>query len=69
MNDDDERKQILDCYLLYRKWNKVSSVLGIPLRTLYEKKEKYNIDDEIKMTDDELHDLASKAMEESPLQG
>lgn len=67
--NDDERKKIIDCYLLYGKWNKVSSVLKIPLRTLYEKKIKYNIDDEIKITDDELHVLLSKAIEEAPLVG
>ena len=67
--DNDERKQIVDCYLLYGKWNKVSSVLGIPLRTLYEKKVKYNIDAEVKITDDELRDLVSKDVEEAPLVG
>jgi hypothetical protein len=55
--------------LLYGKWNIVSTVLGIPLRTLYQKRVKYNIDDEIKMTDGELHDIVSKNVEEAPLGG
>lgn len=65
--DTDEKTQIVDCYLLYGKWSKVSTVLDIPLRTLYRKRVKYNIDEEVRVTDDELHDLVSKVMEEQEI--
>jgi len=68
-NDTDEKTQIIDCYLLHGKWSKVSTVLDIPLRTLYRKRVKYSIDEEVRITDDDLHALVSKVIEEQPLAG
>ena len=69
MNSNDEKNLIVDCYRRHGTWNEVSSVLNIPLRTLKRKRAKLNTDDDIKITDNELHNLVSKVNEEQPLAG
>jgi len=69
MNSNDEKNLIVDCYRRHGTWNKVSSDLKVPLRTLLRKRAKLSTDDDIKITDDELRNLVSKVNEEQPLAG